>query len=146
MIMMLTSITLITLATFLIWHFLIGNVSNSDPSINVHAQQLSSKERQELTVQIDDIMTNLSDTRYLVRLSFSFLLENKKTKEEMELIIPSVKAIINRTLADTRPDEMMGSEGIDNLNAKLLQLVNPILTEGDILEIEVTERLITVQN
>lgn len=146
MIMMLTSITLITLATFLIWHFLIGNVSNSDPSINVHAQQLSSKERQELTVQIDDIMTNLSDTRYLVRLSFSFLLENKKTKEEMELIIPSVKAIINRTLADTHPDEMMGSEGIDNLNAKLLQLVNPILTEGDILEIEVTERLITVQN
>ena len=123
MIMMLTSITLITLAALVIWHFLmedrLAGANSHVPAAQAQMDTLSAKEKQELTVQIENYMTNLANMNYLVRLSFSFVLDNKKAKEELEMLVPSVKSILNRTLADTTPDEITGSDGLESLSSHL---------------------------
>lgn len=150
MIMMLTSITLITLAALLLWHFImedrLASTNSHIPAAQARMDTLSAKEKQELTVQIENYMTNLANMNYLVRLSFSFVLDNKSAKEEMEMLVPSVKSILNRTLADTDPEEITGSEGLDHLSNQLKESINDLLTEGNLREIEITERLITTQH
>ncbi len=147
MIMMLTSVTLITLAAFLLWHFLVDErLTGAEPSSSALMEPMSAKEISELTVEIDNYMTNLANMNYLVRLSFSFVLENKQAKEELELMLPSVKSVINRTLADTHPEDLTGSEGMDQLGKQLKDAIDQLLTKGKLREVQITERLITVQH
>lgn len=150
LVMILIAITLITIAAFVLWDLIIKEPKSDDPSENaqriadeVEPKDLSAKERVALTYDMETITTNLSDINYVVRLSFSFLLDNEKAKEEMELIVPQVNDIIGNILSDTAPKQIEGSAGKDLLKATIINKINPILNDGKLMEVIIRDFIIT---
>lgn len=145
MIMILIAITLIALAAFVLWEYIMQDTSQ-DPNTyanNVETKTLSAEERSELTVHIDEITTNLADYKFVVRISFSFLLTNEEVKNEFEMIQDVVKARIIEVLADTNPEEIQGSAVRDELLSKIINLINPSLQKGKVHEVDITDIIIT---
>ncbi|MNF07638.1 flagellar basal body-associated protein FliL [compost metagenome] len=48
-----------------------------------------------------------------------------------------------KTLADTKPEELNGANGKDQLSSKLVNLINKTLTEGKLTQVEVTNFIMT---
>src|SRR5690606_34801734 len=97
-----------------------------------------------VTSTIDDIKTNLSDPNYVVVIDFAFQLDNEVSKESFDKIKDyKVKPIIIKTLADTKPEELTGALGKDNLSTKLLNLLNKSLPEGNLIQIDITDFIMT---
>jgi flagellar FliL protein len=144
------AITLIAIGAFVLWDFIMKEPSSQDPSAKaqeiadqVETKRLSAKERAELTYDVLDVTTNLSNINYIVKISFSFVVENKATREEIEMINPLLLDIIGNILSDTTPEEIGGSAGKDVLKSKLINSINPILNEGNLREINISNFIIT---
>lgn len=144
LIMILIAITLIVLAGFVLWDYMDRNSQPADLSqqavnsvSSVKGKKLSAAEVKEMTVLMNDVLTNLANKDF-VKISFAFELESKKVKDEFEQLDFKVKAIIIQTLADLTPDQIRGSKGYDNLSTILLNKINPILFEGKLKQIHIT--------
>jgi flagellar FliL protein len=145
LVMILIAITLITLAAFVLWEYIMRDTTN-DPNAHansVESRPLSAQEISKQTVHIEDITTNLAERKFVVRASFAFLLSSEAAREELEKIQHLVEAKIIRTLADTAPDDLQGSAGLDELSATLINLVNPILQKGSVRQVDITDLIIT---
>ncbi|MCJ8010610.1 flagellar basal body-associated FliL family protein [Paenibacillus sp. KQZ6P-2] len=145
LITMLLAITLIVVAVVLLTPQMLGKNNNSNTAAQaIEGKKLSADELVNVTSEITDIKTNLADQDYIVLMSFAFQLNDKKSKEEFDKIKEfKIKPIIIKTLADTKPDELKGSNGKDNLSAKLINLINKTLTEGRLNQIEITNFVLT---
>ncbi|MEI7027325.1 flagellar basal body-associated FliL family protein [Paenibacillus sp. y28] len=147
LIMILIAITLIVLAGFVLWDYM--DRKSADPATeaassvtNVKAPaKKSAAEVKELTVQMPEILTNLSNKQF-VKVSFAFELENKKAKEEFENLDFRVKSIIIQTLADMTAEQVSGKKGQDNLKAVLINNLNGIFSAGKIAQIDITNIVI----
>jgi flagellar protein FliL len=144
LIMILIAITLIVLAGFVLWDYMDRKAMPADPNQqaihsveNVKTQKRSAEAVKNSTVEIQDIMTNLS-TKDVVKLSLAFEMDGEKSKKEFELLDFKVKAVIYQTLADTTPDQIRGSKGQDQLSATLINKINPLLTQGKVKQIYIT--------
>lgn len=146
LITILLAITLIVVAAFLLMDKIFPSDTN-DVNVavqNVEAKSLSADEIVELTTEITDIKTNLADPDYIVLINFAFQLDAVKSKEEFEKIKDiKIKPLIIKTLADTKPEELNGANGKDQLSSKLVNLINKTLTEGKLTQIEVTNFIMT---
>jgi flagellar protein FliL len=146
LITILLAITLIVLAAFLLMgKFFPGDTNEVNAAVeNVEAKHLTADEIVELTSEITDIKTNLADPDYLVMIDFAFQLDSATAKEEFEKIKEiKIKPIIIKTLADTNPEQLNGAQGKDQLNSKLVNLINKTLTEGKLTEVEMTDFVLT---
>lgn len=148
LITILLAITLIVLAAFL----LMNQMNKPDPGTEVRAavqdvtpaESLSADEIVKVTSTIDDIKTNLSDPNYVVVMNFAFQLDKDTSKEAFDKIKDfKIKPIIIKTLADTKPEELTGARGKDNLSSKLLNLINKSLPEGKLIQIDITNFIMT---
>nr|WP_240903682.1 flagellar basal body-associated FliL family protein [Chengkuizengella sediminis] len=92
---------------------------------------------------MDDVTTNLADLNYLIRISFAFQLDNKDAKEELEASIHIVESNVIRLLADTKANEMSDSQDLDLIINKLKDIINPILTEGTLEQVHITDRVVS---
>ncbi|NBI27369.1 flagellar basal body-associated FliL family protein [Chengkuizengella marina] len=135
LIFILVFITLIILSAFIFWDWV-----KKEP---LSSENPSAQEIQELTVFMDDVTTNLSDLNYLIRISFAFQLDNKHAKEELEASIHIVESNVIRLLADTKANEMSDSEDLDLIINKLKDIINPILTEGTLEQVHITDRVVS---
>lgn len=147
LIMILIAITLVTLAAFVLWEYIMRD-TDSDPNAkaaSVEARQLSAEEISRQTVKIEEITTNLAGNEYVIQISFAFLLTNEKAKTEMETVKHLAESKIIRTLADTAPEDIQGSSGMDALISRLINTINPILKEGKIKQIDITNFIVTEQ-
>ncbi|MWV43542.1 flagellar basal body protein FliL [Paenibacillus sp. HJL G12] len=146
LITILLAITLIVVAVVLLTPQLLGKDNNNSNTAAqaTEVKKLSADELVEMTSEITDIKTNLADQDYIVLMNFAFQLNDKKSKEEFDKIKEfRIKPIIIKTLADTKPDELRGSNGKDQLSAKLINLINKTLTEGKLTQIEITNYILT---
>ncbi|MDR0270074.1 flagellar basal body-associated FliL family protein [Paenibacillus sp.] len=141
LITILLAITLIVLAVVLLSsHFEKGNTAGQA----IAGKKFSADELVKMTSEITDIKTNLADQDYIVLMSFAFQLNDKKSKEQFDKIKEfRIKPIIIKTLADTKPDDLKGSNGKDQLSAKLINLINKTLTDGQLNQIEITNFVVT---
>jgi len=144
LITILLAITLIVIAVVLLSPQF-GKDHNSNTAAQAaEGKKLSADELVEMTSEIKDIKTNLADQDYIVLMNFAFQLNDKKSKEAFDKIKEfKIKPIIIKTLADTKPEELEGSNGKDQLSAKLINLINKTLTEGKLNQIEITDYLVT---
>lgn len=141
----LVAITLIVFAAFLLWSYLDKkDVKSMDPNDkaknsveSVHAKKKSASEIRELTVEMNDMLTNLSNKDF-IKISFTFELENEDVKEEFELLDFKVKDIVIQTLSDLSSEQIQGSEGKDYLSTLLINKINTILSEGKLVKINIT--------
>lgn len=142
LITILLAITLIVIAAFLIMDKIFPSDTNEVSRVvqNVETKHLSADEIVELTAEITEIKTNLADPDYIVSIKLAFQLNTAKSKAEFEKIKEiKIKPLIIKTLADTKPEELNGANGKDQLSSKLVNLINKTLTEGMITQIEVTD-------
>ncbi|WP_339320200.1 flagellar basal body-associated FliL family protein [Paenibacillus sp. FSL R10-2734] len=141
----LLAITLIVIAAFLLMDKIFPKDANDVNAAvqSVETKYLTADEIVELTAEITEIKTNLADPDYIVQIDFAFQLNSAKSKEAFEKIKEiKIKPIIIKTLADTKPEELNGANGKDQLSSKLVNLINKTLTEGKITQIEVTKFLL----
>ncbi|MFD2613011.1 flagellar basal body-associated FliL family protein [Paenibacillus gansuensis] len=154
MAMILVIITLITVAFFVLWNYMNKSMESEDPhqqakdSVSkVTAKKLSAEEIIEVSSVLENITTNLADRDYVVKMSFAFQLDSKKTKEEFDKIVNlKIKPIIIRTLSDMQPEQVTGGKGFDALSAKLINLINATLPKGKLTQVEITDFVITPLN
>ncbi|WP_435921241.1 flagellar basal body-associated FliL family protein [Paenibacillus sp. DYY-L-2] len=141
------AITLIVLAAFLLVNQMTGPASGGEVKAateDVAPKHLSADEIVKVTSTIDDIKTNLSDPNYVVVMNFAFQLDKETSKEAFDKIKDfKVKPIIIKTLADTKPEELTGAKGKDNLSSKLTNLINKTLPEGKLIQIDITYFVMT---
>ncbi|WP_018750922.1 flagellar basal body-associated FliL family protein [Paenibacillus sanguinis] len=144
----LLAVTLIVLAAFL----LVNQMNKPEPGTEVRSavnsvtqtRQLSADEIVLVTATIDDVKTNLSDPNFVVVMNFAFQLDNEVSKQSFDKIKDyKIKPIIIKTLADTKPEELTGASGKDNLSTKLLNLINKSLPEGNLIQIDITKFIMT---
>ena len=140
---------LLSIALLAVLFVIVFNTFFSDDDANpsnkpVEVKVLSASERVEVTSQLTDFRRNLKDPDYVVMLNFAFQLDNKKTKESFDQLLEiEIKPIISRAIADMEPDELNGSNGEDELESQLLNLINPILPTGKLIKVEITDFIIT---
>ncbi|EGL14639.1 MULTISPECIES: flagellar basal body-associated FliL family protein [unclassified Paenibacillus] len=131
----LVAITLVLTAAFVLWTVM----DNKSESAGEEKAQTSA-EIKENTVIMKDITTNLASQGSFVKISLAFELENKKAKTDFENLIDSrIKGTIIRTLSDMNSDQISGSKGQDNLTNTLISKLNPLLNEGKIRRINITD-------
>jgi len=144
LITILLSITLIAVVGIVVYKTMFDD-SNSALAGNkpVEVEVLSAEKRVEVTSTLTDFRRNLKDSQYVVSINFAFQLDDKKSKESFDQILDiEVKPIISRVLADMTADELNGSQGEDQLESKLLNLINPILPKGKLVKVEITDFMI----
>jgi flagellar FliL protein len=151
LITILLAITLIAVVAVILYNSMLsgddtktaaGKAAKSAES--VHAEKLSADDRVAVTSELTDIKTNLADPDYIAVMGFAFQLDDKTTKEDFDKIKEiQIKPIILRTLADMKPGDIQGSRGKDELCSKLLNLINPVLPEGKLVNVEITNFIVT---
>jgi flagellar FliL protein len=110
-------------------------VQNVAPVAGLTADQIV-----EVTSTIDEIKTNAADANYIVVANFAFQLDSAESKAAFDKIKDfKIAPIIIKTLADTKPEELNGAKGKDDLSAKLLNLINKSLPEGKVIQIDITK-------
>ncbi len=147
---LLLAITLIVVVTFYFWNNLFGD-KKKDPdqaakevAENVQLEPISADEMVKVTSELIDISTNLADTDYVVKISFSFQFDSEKTKEEFDKIKENeIKPIVNRALWVMTPEEMSGTKGKDQLAAGLINSINGVMTEGKLLKVGIKGFIMT---
>lgn len=143
---MLIVISLILVAFFTLWNIMEKNNQPADPSeaaratvSQVGGKQLTPAQIKEQTVFMENIITNLAEKGRVIKASFAFTLDNKKSKEEFETVNFRVKSIIIQILADMKVEQIQGSKGQELLVSTLMNKINEILTEGKIATISITD-------
>ncbi len=147
-IIILIALTLIAGVIIVLYYTLPSLNANPDPT-NPNAEikekvkkldtsEYTADELLEMTVKMEDITANLS-TGDMIVVSMSFLLDSIEAKEEFEKLDFIPRDIVNKTLADMKPDELKGSKGADKLAATLMNKLNPELTEGKLQKVYVTK-------
>ncbi|MBO7747888.1 flagellar basal body-associated FliL family protein [Paenibacillus sp. MWE-103] len=147
----LLAITLIAVVAVILFNSVIdgGGTQNAaakaaDEAADVKTEKLSADKRVELTSTIDKIQTNLLDSDYVAVLGLAFQLDDKSTKKDFDKIKDiQIKPIIIRTLSDMKPEEINGSQGKDKLCTELLNLINPELPHGKLINVEITDYIVT---
>lgn len=142
LIMILIAITLIALASFILWEYLdrrtpVGVPGQAAVDL-VEPKMMTAKQMKEATFELKEITTNLAGNSF-IRISFAFLLENAKAKEEFDLLSTRVRAIVIQTLADLTADQASGSKGQDMISTELINRINPILTKGKLVRVDITD-------
>jgi|HigsolmetaAR203D_1030402.scaffolds.fasta_scaffold00030_57 flagellar FliL protein len=150
LVIVLVAITLIAVAALLLWEFVIKEPKPLDPALAAQSEvsneqpvRLNAEQVKELTVMMEKITTNLSDSDHVVLISFAFQLSNKKAKAEFESIRHLAQAAVIKALADTSPEDIQGSKGQDLLISRLMNAINPLLQQGKVSKIDITEFLLT---
>ncbi|OAB41342.1 flagellar basal body-associated FliL family protein [Paenibacillus glacialis] len=143
MITILLAITLIFITVAVLFPTLFPKDDTAAAVNSVEMRHLTADQMVEVTSEITGIKTNLADPDYIVLMNFAFQLDTKKSKEEFDKIKDiKIKPIILKTLADTKPEDLKGANGKDQLSAKLINLINKTLTEGKLTQIEITDFLL----
>lgn len=148
LITILLAITLIVMAAFLLMKQMTSPAAGGEVRAAVDdvtaPKRLSADQLVKVTSTIEDIKTNLSDPNYVVVIDFAFQLDKSTSKEAFDKIKDfKIKPIIIKTLADTKPEELTGATGKDNLSSKLLNLINKSLPEGKLIQIDITDYIMT---
>lgn len=147
-IMIFVVITLIVFAAFLLWNYLFKD-SSEDPSNQaknsveqVEGVKLSALETKELSVDMNDILTNLTSGEF-IKISFTFELSNESAKEEFVLLDFKIKAIITQTLSDLTVEQAQGSAGLDYISSTLLNKINQVLDKGKVRQVNITNKVLS---
>lgn len=112
------------------------------PHANVKesAEEISIDEVLKLTVETEEITTNLKDGGF-AKVKFRIQAEDEDTKEELVKRLFQVDHIIIKTLAGMASEEIKGAQGIAKMEGQIKDGINEYLQLGEATEV-LTTRLI----
>ncbi|WP_282020721.1 flagellar basal body-associated FliL family protein [Planomicrobium okeanokoites] len=98
----------------------------------------SAEELAAMSIDTDIITTNLASPNFGI-VQFNILLDSEKAKEEAEKRTPEVRAAIISTVAGFTKEELVGQEGIAELEEQLKGKLADIIQTGKVDRVLVTE-------
>ncbi|MDZ5781817.1 flagellar basal body-associated FliL family protein [Marinococcus luteus] len=141
MMIMLLTLVLIAGAAAAVYQFL-GSSEQAEGSEEEKAEELSAEELRELTWDMDEMTTNLKGNDRYIKTMFSLQADNEKAREELEQRDYQINNIIIHELAQLEPGDIEGSEGTTEMEGRIREKVNEVMTEGKVQRVYTTERVI----
>lgn len=135
------AITLLGVVSFVLWQtYLSPAAHTAGQEAPEESKPLTAQEIQNYSVDTDKITTNLlTNNIYIAR--FTITADSNKGKDELTLRLPQIKSIIIKTLNGLSPEDLKGTEGINKLEAKVMNEVSAIMVEGKIVQVITTEKI-----
>lgn len=136
-IIILIAITLLGATAFLLYHYVIAKPATEETG----PKKLSADEMVALTVETDEVTTNLS-TDDFIRIKFAFQVDNDKAKAELEKRKIQVHSAIISLLASTSPDQIKGEKGLNELQNNLMKRINAFMDDGKVVKVFITDKIL----
>ncbi|MFC5712139.1 flagellar basal body-associated protein FliL [Thalassorhabdus alkalitolerans] len=133
MAVMLVSITLLGVLAIVLFNYLSDDQEvTAEPSI---------EEVIENSWETEEITTNLSSNHF-IRAQFRIHLDSKHTREEIKQRDFQVNNLIIRELANLKASDLQSKEGIEELEASLVEQLNEMVEDGKVVNVYTTQRMI----
>lgn len=95
-----------------------------------------------LTVDTDEMTTNLKSSNHFIKVQFKIQVSNQKTKDEVNKRMFQVKNAIIYELSGMDPNQLQGPKGLNLLETSLKNRLNEILLKGHVTRVYTTDILI----
>ncbi|HZG79154.1 MAG TPA: flagellar basal body-associated FliL family protein [Brevibacillus sp.] len=136
------AISLLGVISFVLWQTFLSPTSQTANQDVKDVKVLSAKEMQEYSVDTGEITTNLLTNNYMI-IRFTITAEDKNAKAELEQRLPQVNQVIIKTLAGLTPEDIKGTEGVNKLEAKIMNEISSLMQEGKIVQVITTKRVLS---
>ncbi|MCF6093829.1 flagellar basal body-associated protein FliL [Microaerobacter geothermalis] len=132
------AITLLSIVTFLLWKNYFQVPVNQQAE---GAKAPSIDQVLALTVDTEEITTDLY-TGDIIRIQFKLQVSNEKAKAELEKRLFQVNYTIISILSSLTPDDIKGEEGLNALEAMIMNRINEVMQEGKIVKVYTTKKIL----
>ncbi|GED70232.1 hypothetical protein BRE01_39340 [Brevibacillus reuszeri] len=136
------AISLLGVISFVLWQTYLAPGSQTASTEEKQMKPLTAKQMKEYSVDTGEITTNLLTNNYMI-VRFSITAENSSAKEELEQRLPQVNQVIIKTLAGLTPEDIKGTEGVNKLEAKIMNEISSLMQEGKIVQVVTTKRVLS---
>ncbi|MFD2371303.1 flagellar basal body-associated FliL family protein [Brevibacillus sp. GCM10020057] len=136
------AISLLGVISFVLWQTYLSPTAQTASSAGKEVEPLSAKEMQEYSVDTGEITTNLLTNNYII-VRFTITADSSDGKAELEQRLPQINQIIIKTLAGLTPEDIKGTEGVDKLEAKIMNEISALMQEGKIVQVVTTKRVLS---
>ncbi|GED24581.1 hypothetical protein BAG01nite_06830 [Brevibacillus agri] len=136
------AISLLGVISFVLWQTYLSPAGQTASSEEKEVKPLSAKEMQEYSVDTGEITTNLLTNNYMI-VRFSITADSADAKTELEQRLPQVNQVIIKTLAGLTPEDIKGTEGVNKLEAKIMNEISSLMQEGKIVQVVTTKRVLS---
>ncbi|MGC5324113.1 flagellar basal body-associated FliL family protein [Brevibacillus sp. SYSU BS000544] len=133
------ALSLLGVVAFVLWQMYLSPVASGHEA--KEQPVLTADEMVKYTVDTGEITTNLLSSNYII-IRFSITTDSEDAKEELTKRTPQVNQIIIKTLAGLTPDDIKGTEGLNKLEAKIMNQISSVLQEGKIVQVITTKRVL----
>ncbi|GIO06154.1 hypothetical protein J31TS6_21820 [Brevibacillus reuszeri] len=136
------AISLLGVISFVLWQTYLAPGAQTASTEEKQMKPLTAKEMKEYSVDTGEITTNLLTNNYMI-VRFNITAENSSAKEELEQRLPQVNQVIIKTLAGLTPEDIKGTEGVNKLEAKIMNEISSLMQEGKIVQVVTTKRVLS---
>ncbi|KZE53114.1 flagellar basal body protein FliL [Brevibacillus parabrevis] len=136
------AISLLGVISFVLWQTYLSPAAQTAGTEQTEMKPLSAKEMKEYSVDTGEITTNLLTNNYMI-VRFSITADSSDAKAELEQRLPQVNQVIIKTLAGLTPEDIKGTEGVNKLEAKIMNEISSLMQEGKIVQVVTTKRVLS---
>lgn len=106
-----------------------------------HNTSIKTKAPNLITYEAEEILTNLKDRGY-IKISMTYLIDNKKVEKELEQKEYEIKDNILYTLRSKTMAQVKDGAGTEQLRMEIKESINEILTHGEIRDVYFTNIIV----
>ncbi|QDS33641.1 flagellar basal body-associated FliL family protein [Brevibacillus brevis] len=136
------AISLLGVVTFVLWQTYLSPAAQTATTDEQEVKTLTAEEMKEFSVDTGEITTNLLTNNYMI-VRFSITADSADAKTELEQRLPQVNQVIIKTLAGLTPEDIKGTEGVNKLEAKIMNEISSLMQEGKIVQVVTTKRVLS---
>ncbi|MFF0825846.1 flagellar basal body-associated FliL family protein [Brevibacillus sp. NPDC003359] len=136
------AISLLGVITFVLWQTYLSPAAQTATTEEQEVKQLTAEKMKEFSVDTGEITTNLLTNNYMI-VRFSITADSADAKTELEQRLPQVNQVIIKTLAGLTPEDIKGTEGVNKLEAKIMNEISSLMQEGKIVQVVTTKRVLS---
>jgi flagellar FliL protein len=136
------ALSLLGVISFVLWQTYLSPAAQTASGAEEKVEPLSAKEMQEYSVDTGEITTNLLTNNYMI-VRFTITADSSDAKAELEQRLPQINQVIIKTLAGLTPEDIKGTEGVNKLEAKIMNEVSSLMQEGKVVQVVTTKRVLS---
>ncbi|MFG0216010.1 flagellar basal body-associated FliL family protein [Brevibacillus porteri] len=136
------AISLLGVVSFVLWQTYLSPAAQTATTDEQEVKTLTAEEMKEFSVDTGEITTNLLTNNYMI-VRFSITADSADAKTELEQRLPQVNQVIIKTLAGLTPEDIKGTEGVNKLEAKIMNEISSLMQEGKIVQVVTTKRVLS---
>ncbi|MFC8687959.1 flagellar basal body-associated FliL family protein [Brevibacillus porteri] len=136
------AISLLGVVSFVLWQTYLSPDAQTATTDAQEVKTLTAEEMKEFSVDTGEITTNLLTNNYMI-VRFSITADSADAKTELEQRLPQVNQVIIKTLAGLTPEDIKGTEGVNKLEAKIMNEISSLMQEGKIVQVVTTKRVLS---